>query len=59
VVREIRERMQASVEQGGHPRDLQVYDRSGRPCPRCGGRIQARGQGDGNRTTYWCPACQV
>jgi endonuclease-8 len=27
-------------------------------CPRCGGRISARGQGDDNRTTYWCPACQ-
>jgi endonuclease VIII len=59
VVREIRECMQASVEHGGHPRDLQVYNRRGRPCPRCGGRIQARGQGDDNRTTYWCPACQA
>jgi endonuclease VIII len=59
VVREIRQRMQASVELGGHPRDIQVYDRSGRPCPRCGGPIHARGQGDDNRTTYWCPACQA
>src|SRR5918999_572597 len=59
VVREIRRRMQASVELGGHPRDIQVYDRAGRPCPRCGGPIQARGQGDDNRTTYWCPACQA
>jgi endonuclease VIII len=59
VVREIRERMLASAERGGHPRDIQVYERSGRPCPRCGGAIQARGQGDDNRTTYWCPACQA
>jgi endonuclease VIII len=59
VVREIRRRMQASVELGGHPRDIQVYDRAGRPCPRCGGPIHARGQGDDNRTTYWCPACQA
>jgi endonuclease-8 len=59
VVREIRRRMQASVEGGGHPRDIQVYERSGRPCPRCGEAIQARGQGDDNRTTYWCPACQA
>jgi endonuclease VIII len=59
VVREIRRQMQASVERGGHPRDLQVYDRTGRPCPRCGAPIRARGQGDDNRTTYWCPACQV
>ena len=27
-------------------------------CPRCGGRISSRGQGDDNRTTYWCEACQ-
>src|SRR5918992_2599462 len=58
VVREIRRQMQASVERGGHPRDLQVYERTGRPCPRCGAPIRARGQGDDNRTTYWCPACQ-
>jgi endonuclease-8 len=34
------------------------YERAGRPCPRCGTAIRARGQGDDNRTTYWCPACQ-
>jgi endonuclease-8 len=27
-------------------------------CPRCQGRIRSRGQGDDNRTTYWCPVCQ-
>ena len=59
VVREIRGRMLDSVERGGHPRDIQVYDRSGRPCPRRGGPIRARGQCDDNRTTYWCPACQA
>ena len=35
-----------------------VYGRAGRPCRRCGTRIRSRGQGDANRTTYWCPACQ-
>jgi endonuclease-8 len=35
-----------------------VYRRSGRHCPRCGGRIRSRGQGDSNRITYWCPRCQ-
>jgi endonuclease-8 len=35
-----------------------VYGRAGRPCRRCGARIRARGQGDANRTTYWCPGCQ-
>jgi endonuclease VIII len=55
VVREIRRLMQASVEGS---RGLQVYDRAGRTCPRCGTPIRARGQGDDNRTTYWCPECQ-
>ncbi|HEY7603900.1 MAG TPA: DNA-formamidopyrimidine glycosylase family protein [Gaiellaceae bacterium] len=35
-----------------------VYRRAGRPCPRCGGRIVSRGQGDANRIAYWCPGCQ-
>ena len=32
--------------------------RAARPCPACGGRVSSRGQGDANRTTYWCPRCQ-
>jgi endonuclease-8 len=35
-----------------------VYRRAGRPCPRCGGTIRSRGQGDANRIAYWCPDCQ-
>jgi endonuclease-8 len=35
-----------------------IYRRAGRPCPRCGAPIRSRGQGDGNRTAYWCPVCQ-
>jgi endonuclease-8 len=35
-----------------------VYGRRGRPCRRCGTPIRSRGQGDANRTTYWCPTCQ-
>jgi endonuclease VIII len=35
-----------------------VYRRAGRPCPRCGETISSRGQGDANRTAYWCPGCQ-
>jgi endonuclease VIII len=41
----------------GRPRRA-VYHRTGRPCPACGTPIAARGQGDANRRTYWCPACQ-
>ena len=28
-------------------------------CPRCRGPVSSRGQGDANRTTYWCPRCQA
>jgi endonuclease-8 len=34
-----------------------IYRRRG-PCPVCGGPVAVRGQGDANRTTYWCPRCQ-
>jgi DNA-formamidopyrimidine glycosylase len=33
-----------------------VYGRAGRPCRRCGTAIRSDGQQD--RITYWCPACQ-
>jgi endonuclease-8 len=36
----------------------QVYRRAGRPCLRCGTIVRSRGQGDSNRTAYWCPECQ-
>jgi endonuclease-8 len=35
-----------------------VYRQAARPCPRCGTPIRSRGQGDDNRTAYWCPGCQ-
>jgi endonuclease VIII len=41
----------------GGRRTHAVY-RARRSCPVCGGRIASRGQGDANRTTYWCPDCQ-
>ena len=37
---------------------LAVYERAGRPCPRCGAPIRSRRQGEAARTTYWCPSCQ-
>jgi endonuclease-8 len=36
-----------------------VYRRAGRPCLRCGTIVRSRGQGDANRTAYWCPGCQA
>jgi endonuclease-8 len=58
VVRGLRPLMQASAEGRRAPRRW-VYDRAGLPCRRCDTPIRARGQGDGNRTTYWCPTCQA
>jgi endonuclease-8 len=50
--------MRASVEGGREP-GKRIYGKRGRPCPRCGTAIRAWGQGDDNRTVYWCPTCQV
>jgi formamidopyrimidine-DNA glycosylase len=36
---------------------LNVYDREGKRCPRCGTRIERLVQAA--RSTYWCPGCQV
>jgi endonuclease-8 len=49
--------MLEAVKSGRYP--FEVYKRRQGACPRCHGRISSRGQGDANRTTYWCPRCQV
>ena len=56
VLAAARELMSRAVESGRQPR--RIYRRAGTPCPRCGTPIRSRGQGDANRTTYWCPGCQ-
>jgi endonuclease-8 len=58
IISELRPRMQESARDGNQVRHRKIYKNTGRACPRCGGRITARGQGDDNRTTYWCPGCQ-
>jgi endonuclease-8 len=58
LVRTARALMQVSVERGGLKHRTAVFERAGRPCPRCSTLVLARGQGDDNRTTYWCPECQ-
>ncbi len=50
------ELMCEAVERGRQPRA--VYRRAGQPCTACGTPIASHGQGDANRTTYWCPCCQ-
>ena len=57
VVQAAHDLMSAAVESGRA--ETTVYKRAGRPCPRCGTTIRSRGQGDANRTTYWCPVCQA
>jgi endonuclease-8 len=58
VIEAVRPRMQRSALHGPRAINPRVYRLIGRPCPRCGTAIQARGQGDANRRTYWCPGCQ-
>jgi endonuclease-8 len=58
IVREVRPLMQRSAETGFQNRDKRAYGRAGMPCPRCQTTVRARGQGDDNRITFWCPGCQ-
>ena len=58
LVEGIRPLMRASAEGGFQQRSAWVFERTGRPCRRCGTLIRVRGQGDDNRMTYWCPSCQ-
>lgn len=67
----VRQTLQAAVEAGGSTlRDFrdthgrggqfqlmaQVYEREGRPCPRCATALRRIVQGQ--RSTYFCPGCQ-
>jgi endonuclease VIII len=63
ILGETRPRMQASAVDGLQDRFKAIYGKAGRPCPRCAAAgvhspVKVRGQGDGNRPTYWCPQCQ-
>jgi endonuclease VIII len=56
VLRAAARLMRGSLEGKREPRG--VYRGAGRPCPRCSTPVRSRGQGDDNRTAYWCPSCQ-
>jgi endonuclease-8 len=58
IIHGVRPRMQRSGLEGHRTIKPRVYRTAGRPCPRCGTPIRSLGQGDANRTTYWCPGCQ-
>ena len=57
-----RDRWEQSTTGSLRPHELHwVFERSGRPCRRCGTRIAAAEQGDPPyaRLTYWCPRDQL
>jgi endonuclease VIII len=56
ALNESRRIMRAALETGRRPPSIYRAERRG--CPACGGRVSVRGQGDANRTTYWCERCQ-
>jgi formamidopyrimidine-DNA glycosylase len=71
VVTAVREVLRAAIRHGGttlrdyvnadgapgyFSQDLFVYERAGQPCRRCGSAIRQLVQGQ--RSTYFCPACQ-
>jgi endonuclease-8 len=57
VLAAAREQMLSAVELGNRHR-FHVYKHRG-PCSRCRGTVHHRGQGDANRTTWWCERCQL
>jgi formamidopyrimidine-DNA glycosylase len=52
----LRDYVDASGTPGYFGRKLFVYERTGKPCRRCGTPIRQFTQGQ--RSTYWCPRCQ-
>ncbi len=58
IVDAARPRMLESARTGDQDSGRRVFRRHGQPCHRCATTIRARGQGDDNRTTFWCPGCQ-
>jgi len=59
LIEAVRPRMFESAEHGPRAITPRVYRLNGRPCTRCGSVISSLGQGDDNRTTFWCPGCQL
>ena len=57
VVTENKNVMDISMAKGRRP--VAIYKAHREGCPNCGGRVRSRGQGDDNRTAFWCPRCQV
>jgi endonuclease-8 len=58
IIDAVRPLMLDSARTGDQNTHRSVFRRHGQPCLRCGAKILARGQGDDNRTTFWCAGCQ-
>jgi endonuclease-8 len=56
VVAENKNVMDISMAKGRRPKA--IYKAHRERCPNCGGEVLSRGQGDDNRTAFWCPRCQ-
>lgn len=52
----LRDYLRADGSPGYFRQRLYVYERAGKPCRRCGTPVRALTQGQ--RSTYYCPACQ-
>lgn len=52
----LRDYVGADGNPGYFRQKLFVYERAGEPCRKCGTPVRQRVQGQ--RSTYWCPACQ-
>jgi formamidopyrimidine-DNA glycosylase len=52
----LRDYVNADGTPGYFRQKLYVYERAGQPCRRCGTPIRKLAQGQ--RSTYFCPACQ-
>jgi len=52
----LRDFVNSTGEPGYFRLRLQVYDRAGQPCRQCGGKVRAIRSGQ--RSTFYCPACQ-
>jgi endonuclease-8 len=57
VLEAARDQMLDAVKLGDRHR-FRIYKHRG-PCSRCRGTVHHRGQGDANRTTWWCGRCQA
>jgi endonuclease-8 len=58
IIDRLRPRMFESARTGDQSAGRRAFRRNGESCSRCGTTIRARGQGEENRTTFWCPGCQ-